>query len=40
VATLNHEYGFILMEAVWFLTSTYGLLKLVRASQSADAPAG
>ena len=31
VATINHEYGFILMEAVWFLTSAYGLIKLMRA---------
>lgn len=31
VATINHEYGFILMEAVWFLTSAYGLIKLSRA---------
>jgi hypothetical protein len=30
VATINHEYGFILMEAVWFLTSAYGLIKLMR----------
>ena len=35
VATLNHEYGFILMEAVWCLTSTYGLIRLIR--QQADA---
>lgn len=31
VATLNHEYGFILMEAVWCLTSAYGLMRLLRA---------
>lgn len=31
VASINHEYGFILMEAVWFLTSAYGLIKLMRA---------
>jgi len=30
VAMLNHEYGFIMMEAVWFLTSAYGLIKLIR----------
>jgi hypothetical protein len=30
VAMLNHEYGFILMEAVWCLTSAYGLIKLIR----------
>jgi hypothetical protein len=34
VATLNHEYGFILMEAVWFLTSAYGLIRLMRSSSS------
>ena len=38
VATLNHEYGFILMEAVWFLTSAYGLVKLMR-SQPKTTPA-
>jgi hypothetical protein len=31
VATINHEYGFILMEAVWFVTSAYGLYKLMRS---------
>lgn len=31
VATIQHEYGFILMEAVWCLTSAYGLLRLYRA---------
>ena len=31
VATVNHEYGFILMEGVWCLTSAYGLLRLVRS---------
>lgn len=30
VATINREYGFILMEGVWFLTSTYGLIRLIR----------
>ena len=30
VATIQHEYGFILMEAVWCLTSVYGLLRLYR----------
>ena len=29
VASINHEYGFILMEAVWFLTSLYGLGRLI-----------
>jgi len=38
VATLNHEYGFILMEGVWFLTSAYGLLKLMRAQGESHAP--
>lgn len=38
VATINHEYGFILMEAVWFLTSAYGLIKLMR-SQADISPA-
>lgn len=28
VATLQREYGFILMEAVWCLTSAYGLIRL------------
>ncbi|MFM2080037.1 MAG: hypothetical protein RLZZ124_610 [Cyanobacteriota bacterium] len=37
VATLNHEYGFILMEAVWFLTSAYGLIRLMR-SQAGPLP--
>lgn len=36
VATLNREYGFILMEAVWCLTSAYGLISLIRR-QAADA---
>jgi len=36
VATLNSEYGFILMEAVWCLTSAYGLIRLMR-QQSGDA---
>ncbi|MEB3200862.1 MAG: hypothetical protein VKK62_10085 [Synechococcaceae cyanobacterium] len=31
VATINHEYGFILMEAVWFLTSAYGLVRLIQS---------
>lgn len=35
VATLNHEYGFILMEAVWCLTSAYGLIKLIRRETDA-----
>ncbi|MEY2645340.1 MAG: hypothetical protein RLZZ611_1989 [Cyanobacteriota bacterium] len=35
VATINREYGFILMEAVWCLTSAYGLIRLMR--QPADA---
>jgi len=35
---LNHEYGFILMEGVWFLTSAYGLLKLMRAQGESHAP--
>ncbi|MBM5799662.1 MAG: hypothetical protein FJ077_02220 [Cyanobacteria bacterium K_DeepCast_35m_m2_023] len=35
VATLNHEYGFILMEAIWFLTSAYGLVKLLRSQPKA-----
>jgi len=30
VATINREYGFILMEAVWCLTSAYGLIRLRR----------
>ncbi len=30
VATINREYGFILLEGVWFLTSTYGLIRLIR----------
>lgn len=30
VATINREYGFILMEGIWCLTSTYGLLRLRR----------
>ena len=29
VATANREYGFILMEGVWFLTSLYGLTRLM-----------
>lgn len=39
VATLNREYGFILMEAVWCLTSVYGLIRLIRLmrQKSADA---
>lgn len=31
VAIINREYGFILMEGVWFLTSAYGLLRLLRS---------
>ncbi|NDG74924.1 MAG: hypothetical protein EBX49_06220 [Synechococcaceae bacterium WB8_1B_136] len=34
VATVNREYGFILMEAVWCLTSLYGLLRLCRDRRS------
>ena len=34
VATINREYGFILMEAVWCFTSAYGLIRLMR--QQAD----
>ena len=30
VATINREYGFILMEGVWCLTSAYGLMRLIR----------
>ena len=30
VATIQREYGFILMEAVWCLTASYGLLRLTR----------
>jgi hypothetical protein len=30
VATVNREYGFILMEGVWCLTSAYGLIRLIR----------
>ena len=37
VATVNHEYGFILMEAVCFLTSVYGLLRLMRRRARASA---
>ena len=37
VAVLNHEYGFILMEAVWFLTSAYGLLRLMRQQNHPSA---
>jgi hypothetical protein len=37
VATLNHEYGFILMEAVWFLTSAYGLIRLIRQPAAPSA---
>jgi hypothetical protein len=29
VASVNREYGFILMEAVWCLTSLYGLIRLL-----------
>ena len=39
VATINHEYGFILMEAVWFLTSAYGLIKLIRSQADATTAA-
>jgi hypothetical protein len=35
VASVNHEYGFILMEAVWCLTSAYGLIKLMRSRPDA-----
>lgn len=35
VATINHEYGFILMEAVWFLTSAYGLARLIQSRLGA-----
>ncbi|MEB3331833.1 MAG: hypothetical protein VKI83_05020 [Synechococcaceae cyanobacterium] len=38
VASINHEYGFILMEAVWFLTSAYGLIRLILA-RSQTTPA-
>jgi len=30
VATINREYGFILMEGAWFLTSIVGLQRLIR----------
>ncbi|MFM7314369.1 MAG: hypothetical protein ACKO0M_14605 [Cyanobium sp.] len=39
VATINREYGFILMEGVWFLTSAYGLLRLIRQRGSRRSPA-
>jgi predicted permease len=38
VATLNHEYGFILMEGVWCLTSAYGLIRLMRQSTDVASP--
>lgn len=38
VATINREYGFILMEAVWCLTSAYGLLRLIRARAAGRLP--
>jgi hypothetical protein len=31
VATVNREYGFILLEGVWCLTSVIGLGRLVRS---------
>jgi len=31
VATVNREYGFILLEGVWCLTSVIGLARLVRS---------
>ena len=31
VATANREYGFIVMEVVWCLTSLYGLARLMGA---------
>lgn len=34
VATINREYGFILMEGAWFLTSSVGLLRLIRRRRS------
>ena len=38
VATINREYGFILMEAVWCLTSAYGLGRLIRARAGGRRP--
>jgi hypothetical protein len=38
VATLNREYGFILMEGVWCLTSAYGLIRLMRQSTDVVSP--
>ena len=38
VATLQREYGFILMEAVWCLTSAYGLGRLIRARAGVRRP--
>ncbi len=38
VATINREYGFILMEAVWCLTSAYGLIRLMRQSTDVVSP--
>jgi len=31
VATVNREYGFILLEGVWCFTSVIGLARLVRS---------
>ncbi|MEI8251197.1 MAG: hypothetical protein WCF98_08525 [Synechococcus sp. ELA057] len=39
VATINREYGFILMEGAWFLTSIVGLLRLIRR-RGRRAPVG
>lgn len=36
VASINREYGFILMEGVWFLTSAYGLTRLIRRRPRRD----
>ena len=35
VATVNRELGFLLMEGVWFLTSSYGLWRLMRSRARA-----
>lgn len=39
VATIQREYGFILMEAVWCLTATYGLVRLSRRQSGGRRPA-
>lgn len=38
VASINHEYGFILMEAVWCLTSAFGLFRMIRSRSSSPSP--